>query len=149
MKLGFVCSSGGHLMQLYQARSWWAKHDRFWVTFPTSDASSLLNGERTFAAHYPTTRSVSNTLRNFGLAWRILRQEKPDVVVSTGAAVAFPFFVVARLLRIRTVFVEVYDRIDVPTLTGRLCHPLSDLFLVQWEEQTRLYRRAQLIGPLF
>jgi hypothetical protein len=44
--------------------------------------------------------------------------------------------------------VEVYDRISTRTLTGRLCRPLSDLFLVQWPEQVGLYRDAQLIGTL-
>jgi UDP-N-acetylglucosamine:LPS N-acetylglucosamine transferase len=70
------------------------------------------------------------------------------VVVSTGAGVAFPFFVLARLLRIKTVYVEVYDRIESPTLTGRLCHPFSDLFLLQWEEQQRFYSKGRLIGRL-
>jgi hypothetical protein len=63
--------------------------------------------------------------------------------------VAFPFFIVARLLRIPTVYLEVYDRIDSPTLTGRLCRPLSSLFLVQWEEQCRFYPGARVIGGLF
>ena len=148
MKIALVSSSGGHLLQLHQLRPWWEKHDRFWVTFPTPDARSLLRGERTFAAYYPTTRSAVNVVRNLVLALRVLRRDRPDVVVSTGAAVAFPFFLVARLLGIKTVFVEVYDRIDVGTLTGRLCRPLSDLFVVQWDEQRRLYPGAEVIGRL-
>ena len=148
MKVGLVASSGGHLLQLHQLKPWWEKHDRIWVTFDLPDAHSLLVGERVVWAHHPTTRNIPNLLRNVALAWRLLRAHRPDVVVSTGAAVAFPFFVVARLLRIKTVYVEVYDRIDLPTLTGRLCHPLSNLFLVQWEEQKRFYRRSQLLGRL-
>ncbi len=74
---------------------------------------------------------------------------RPDVVVSDGAGVAFPFFVVARLMRIPTVYLEVYDRIDSPTLTGRLCRPFSSLFLVQWEEQRQFYPGARVIGGLF
>ena len=119
-----------------------------WVTFDLPDSRSLLSGEQVFWAHHPTTRNVPNLLRNFALAWRMLRKHRPDVVVSTGAAVAFPFFVVARLLGVKTVYVEVFDRIDSPTLTGRLCRPLTNLFLVQWEAQKRFYRGAQLIGRL-
>ena len=78
----------------------------------------------------------------------MLRRRRPDVVLSTGAAVAFPFFVLARLLRIPTVYIEVYDRMDTPTLTGRLCRPFSSLFLVQWEEQRALYRGAVVVGTL-
>jgi UDP-N-acetylglucosamine:LPS N-acetylglucosamine transferase len=149
VKLALVCSSGGHLTQLHQLKPFWQKHDRFWVTFKLPDSESLLADEDVEWAHYPTTRNVPNTLRNLVLAVRLLMRRRPDVVISDGAGVAFPFFLVARLLRIRTVYLEVYDRIDSPTLTGRLCRPLSNLFLVQWEEQKRFYPGAIVIGRLF
>ena len=135
-------------MQLHQLRPWWEKHERVWVTFDTTDASSLLADEATTWAYHPTTRNVPNLLRNLRLAWRLLRRERPDVVVSCGAAVAFPFFLAARVLGIRTVYVEVYDRIELPTMTGRLCYPITSLFLLQWREQQRFYPRGRLIGGL-
>jgi Oligosaccharide biosynthesis protein Alg14 like len=143
-----VCSSGGHLLQLYRLKPWWDQVERIWVTFDMPDSRSLLAGEQIVWAYHPTTRSVPNLLRNLGLAWRLLRTRKPDVVVSTGAGVAVPFFVVARLLGIKTVYVEVYDRIDSPTLTGRLCHPFASRFLLQWEGQKRFYSRGEVIGRL-
>ena len=149
MKVALVCSSGGHLTQLHQLKPFWEKHDRFWVTFKLPDSESLLAQEDVVWAHYPTTRNVRNAVRNFGLALRVLSRRRPDLLVSDGAGVAFPFFLVARLLRIKTVYIEVYDRIDSPTLTGRLCRPLTNLFLVQWEEQKRFYPSAQVIGRLF
>ena len=148
MKVALVCSSGGHLAQLYRLRSWWQDHPRTWVTFDTPDAVGLLEGERVEWAHHPTTRNVRNLLRNLRLAWRLLRRERPDIVVSDGAGVALPFFALAKLLHVRSVYVEVYDRIDTRTLTGRLCYPLADLFCVQWDEQRRLYPRAERIGAL-
>jgi UDP-N-acetylglucosamine:LPS N-acetylglucosamine transferase len=149
VKVALVCSSGGHLTQLYQLRPFWEQHERYWVTFKLPDSESLLADEEVIWAHYPTTRNVKNTLRNLVLACRVLPRRRPDLVVSDGAGVALPFFVVARLLRIKTAYVEVYDRIDSPTLTGRLCRPFSSLFLVQWEEQKRFYPQAELIGRLF
>jgi UDP-N-acetylglucosamine:LPS N-acetylglucosamine transferase len=149
MKVTLVCSSGGHLAQLHQLEPWWRRHDRTWVTFRTPDAESLLAGQEIVVwAHHPTTRNIPNLLRNLQLAWRVLRSDRPDLVVSDGAGVALPFFLVARMLRIKTVYVEVYDRIDEPSLTGRLCYPLSDLFVLQWEEQRRAYPRGVVIGAL-
>ena len=141
-------SSGGHLAQLLSLRSWWSQLDRLWVTFPTQDSRSLLADEQTTWAHHPTTRNLPNAFRNLILGWKVLRDYRPDVIVSSGAGVAFPFFLAARLLGIRTVYIEVFDRIDVPTLTGKLCYPFSDVFLLQWPEQRRFYRRGTLIGPL-
>lgn len=143
-----MCSSGGHLAQLLRLRPWWSRHERLWVTFDTPDAVALLADEPVLWAHHPTTRNLPNALRNLRLAFRTLGRERPDVVVSDGAGVAFPFFLAAKWYRARTVYVEVYDRIDSRTLTARLCRPITDLFCVQWEEQRRLYPRARLIGTL-
>jgi UDP-N-acetylglucosamine:LPS N-acetylglucosamine transferase len=148
VKVALVCSSGGHLAQLLRLRPWWSEHERLWVTFDTPDALAHLADEHVVWAHHPTTRNVPNAARNLLLAWATLRRERPDVVVSDGAGIAFPFFLTAKLLSVRTVYVEVYDRLDSRTLTGRLCAPLADLFCVQWEEQRRLYPRAELIGTL-
>jgi UDP-N-acetylglucosamine:LPS N-acetylglucosamine transferase len=148
MKVLFVCSSGGHLAQLYRLRPWWERHERTWVTFGHPQAESLLAGERLITAFAPTTRNIPNALRNLRLAIAVIRAERPDVVISDGAGVAFPFFVVARLLRVRTVYLEVYDRISRPTMTGRLCYPLASLFLLQWPEQAASYPRGRVIGCL-
>ncbi len=143
-----VCSSGGHLLLLHQLRPWWERHDRSWVTFDKTDARSLLDGERLDWAHHPTQRNIPNLLRNLVLAWRVLRRERPDVLVSTGAGVAFPFFVLAKPLGIKTVYVEAYERMDRASLTGRLCYPICDLMVLQWEEQRRFYPRGELVGAL-
>ncbi len=143
-----VCSSGGHLAQLYSLKPWWERFDRVWVTFETSDATSLLSGERVISAFHPTTRNVVNLLRNLRLAWRTVDRLRPAIVVSTGAGVAVPFFLVAKLRGAKTAYIEVFDRIDSATLTGRLCYPLSDVFALQWPEQRRIYRKGVVIGPL-
>jgi UDP-N-acetylglucosamine:LPS N-acetylglucosamine transferase len=147
-KVLLVCSSGGHLAQLHRLDGWWRDQERTWVTFSGADAERLLADEAVYWAYHPTTRNLLNLVRNTWLAWRLLRRLRPEVVVSNGAGVAVAFFVIARMLGIRTVFVEVYDRIDSSTLTGRLCAPLSDLFLVQWPEQQLLYPRSTVLGRL-
>jgi UDP-N-acetylglucosamine:LPS N-acetylglucosamine transferase len=148
MKALLVCSSGGHLLLLHRLREWWERYDRLWVSFRKVDAESMLAGERVVWAFHPTQRNVGNLLRNARLAWRTIRRERPDVVVSTGAGVALPFFLVARLHRIKTVYVEAYERVDSASLTGRLCYPLSDLFILQWEEQRRFYPNGEVVGAL-
>jgi beta-1,4-N-acetylglucosaminyltransferase len=148
VKLLLVCSSGGHLLLLHQLRPWWEQHERSWVTFHKTDAESLLAGERIDWAYHPTQRSVPNLLRNVRVAWQVLRRERPDIIVSTGAGVAFPFFLLAKAFRIKTVFVEAYERLDRPSLTGRLCYPICDLMVLQWEQQRRFYPRGELVGAL-
>ena len=143
-----VGSAGGHLAQLVRLEPWWKDLTRTWVTFDKPDARSLLADEAVIWAYHPTTRNIPNLLRNSALALRHVRRLRPDVVVSTGAAVAVPFFLAARALGIPTVYVEVFDRIDSPTLTGKLCRPIASAFCVQWPEQQALYDGSVVIGPL-
>lgn len=145
----FVCSSGGHLSQLLQLRPWWEHHDRAWVSFHAEDVITSLEGERLYFGYSPTTRNAVNLVRNLALSVSLLRRERPDVIVSTGAGMAVPFFWVGHLLGCSTVYIEVYDRIDSPTLTGRLCRRASDLFLLQWERQRAQYPRGTYAGPLY
>jgi UDP-N-acetylglucosamine:LPS N-acetylglucosamine transferase len=146
VKILFACSTGGHLAQLYQLRSWWQAHERSWLTFDDPQSASLLAGERVVPAFAPTTRNIPNAVRNLRLAASVIRSERPDVVISDGAGVAFPCFLIAKAAGIPTVYLEVYDRISRPTLTGRLCYPITDLFLLQWDEQSRHYPRGQVVG---
>jgi UDP-N-acetylglucosamine:LPS N-acetylglucosamine transferase len=143
-----VSSGGGHLAQLMTLRPWWESCERSWVCFEQPDALDLLAAERVAWAYSPTTRNARNFLKNLWLSVRVLRRERPSVVVSTGAGVAVPFFMVARLFGIPTVFVEVVDRVSSRTLTGRLCRPFSSAFCVQWPEQALLYPGSVVVGPL-
>ena len=144
----FVASSGGHLAQLLALEPWYQERARHWVSFDTPDAVSLLRGESVTWAHHPTTRNVRNLLRNLFLAARLVRRRRAGALITTGAGVAVPFVLMAWLLRIPTVYIEVYDRIDTPTLTSRLCRPLLSAMLVQWEEQRRFYPEATVVGKL-
>jgi UDP-N-acetylglucosamine:LPS N-acetylglucosamine transferase len=144
-----VCSSGGHLAQLMALRSWWeTKEDVRWVTFETTDAVSVLRGHDVTYAHHPTTRNIPNAVRNFGQALKVIHRQRPSLIVSSGAGVAVPYFVAAWLYRVPRVYIEVVDRIETPTLTGRLCRPFATRFLVQWEAQREMYRGSELVGVL-
>jgi UDP-N-acetylglucosamine:LPS N-acetylglucosamine transferase len=144
-----VCSAGGHLAQLVQLRPWWERHDRAWVSFRAEDVVTSLRGERLYFGYSPTTRNIPNLMRNLFLSIRLLAKERPDVIVSTGAGMAVPFFFLGRLLGSHTVYIEVYDRIDSPTMTGRLVRRVTSLFVLQWERQRKLYPSGVYAGPLY
>lgn len=149
MKVCLVGSSGGHLAQLYMLKPFWKDTDHFWVTFDKEDARSLLQGERMYGCYYPTNRSIKALIINSIIAWRILKSEKPDLIVSCGAAVAVPFFYLGKRLGAKLIFIEVFDRITIPTLTGTLVYPITDCFIVQWEELKHAYPRAINLGSIF
>lgn len=142
-----VGTPGGHLSQLKLIAPCFDSFERRWVS--TEHASVDVGDEPIVYGYGPTTRSVRNLLRNMVVAWRQIRACEPDIIVSTGAGLAVPFFVVGRVLGVRTMFLEVYDRIDSRTLTGRLVRPFANEFLVQWPEQQEVYGGGTVVGTVY
>ena len=132
-----VCSPGGHLQQMLALEPAWRDHRRTWVTLAGADVGYLLAGQDLVLGSGPTNRSLPALLRNLRLAWRTVRSRRPDVIVSTGAGLAVPFFLVGKLLGCRLVYVESLTRIESLSLSGRLVYPLTDSFFVQWPRLAR------------
>ncbi|MEE1051672.1 MAG: PssD/Cps14F family polysaccharide biosynthesis glycosyltransferase [Lachnospiraceae bacterium] len=149
MKICLVGSSGGHLTHLYMLKPFWEKHERFWVTFDKEDARSILKDEKVYYCYYPTNRSAKALAINTKLAMQLIKQEKPDLIISTGAAVAVPFFYIGKMMGAKTVYIEVFDRIDKSTMTGRIVYPIADRFIVEWEEMKKVYPKAINLGSIF
>ena len=107
-----------------------------------------MKDEKKYWCHFPTNRNIPNLIKNTILAYKILKKERPDVIISSGAAVAVPFFYLGKLFGCKLVYIEVYDRINTATLTGRLVYPITDAFILQWEEQKKLYPKGINIGGI-
>lgn len=149
LKVCLVGSSGGHLTHLYMLKPFWQNKERFWVTFDKEDARSLLKEEKMYPVYYPSNRSIKAFLINTWRALKILSKEKPDLIISSGAAPAVPFFWFGKLMGAKTIYIEVFDRIDASTISGRLCYPVTDTFIVEWEEMKKIYPKAVNLGSIF
>ncbi|MFR1757266.1 MAG: polysaccharide biosynthesis protein, partial [Thomasclavelia spiroformis] len=88
---------------------------------------------------------IINTWR----ALKILPKEKPDLIISSGAAAAVPFFWLGKMFGAKTIYIEVFDRIDAPTIAGKICYPVTDKFIVEWEEMKEVYPKAINLGSIF
>lgn len=151
MKICFVASSGGHWEELMCLKPIAEKYDSFFVTERGGQAEECsLNNiyvlpqinrhEKHFAAHF---------VKLFGSAKKILRQEKPDLIITTGALLAFPFCLCAKLSRKKVIYIESFARVENGSLTGKLVYPIADLFLVQWETLLKVYPKAKYVGGIF
>jgi UDP-N-acetylglucosamine--N-acetylmuramyl-(pentapeptide) pyrophosphoryl-undecaprenol N-acetylglucosamine transferase len=117
-----VASTGGHLKELHHLRERVSGVSApfSWVTFDTPQSRSLLAGEEVDFVPFVGGRDPLNVARNFGAARAVFRRRRPRAVLSTGSAVALPYFVLGRARRLPCHFVESAARIDGPSLTGHL-----------------------------
>lgn len=117
-----VASTGGHLKQLHRL------HRRLvgidgpfrWATFDTPQSRSLLDGEGVDFVHFVGGRDPGNVLRNVPLANSILRRHGVDTIVSTGSAMALPFFALGRTRGLNLHYIESAARSDGPSKTASM-----------------------------
>ena len=145
-KVCLVSSCGGHLAELRALHEAYEDLDHFFVVNDQIELPGDMKGRTYFIVH--SERDLK-TLVNVFEAFRILRRERPDVILSTGAGPAVPFAVVGKLLGIPNIFVEISAQVYKPSLTGRIMYKLADHFYYQWPALSNFFPRATYGGLLF
>lgn len=151
-KICLISSSGGHWEELMCLKEIADENDSFFVT----ENGGQING---FNKNYKlyTFEKIDRKQRGFIKAFiklclfahSVLKKEKPDAIITTGALLAYPFCVLGKLTRIKIVYIESFARIEELSLTGKLVYPFADVFIVQWEGLKQKYKKAKYFGGIF
>ena len=146
MKVCIVSSCGGHLTEVRCLRPAYEAYKHFYVLNDKAILPPDMQDKTFFIVH--SERDWKFFL-NLWEALQLLRKEKPDVILSTGAGPAVPFAIVGRLFfGTRVIFVETITRIQRPSLTGRMMYWLAHYFFYQWKTLHRFFPKARYGGPL-
>ncbi|AKB29147.1 capsular polysaccharide biosynthesis protein [Methanosarcina siciliae C2J] len=143
MKICLTCSHGGHLTEILQLMDAFEGNDIFFITYEGARSSELTKKYTMKNLGKKPLRFLLSVPKVFG----ILLCEKPDIIISTGSEIAIPVFYAAKVLRIKTMFIESLCRVEEPSITGKIVYPISDVFLVQWKELlSKFGKKAQYWG---
>lgn len=116
-----VASTGGHLSQLHRlAPGLEVGSDSMWVTFDHPQSRSLLATSEVEYIPYIPPRGFREAAAAVSKARRLVRDFQPEVIVSTGAAIAAPYLTVGAALGVPAYYLESVSRFDGPSLTGRV-----------------------------
>lgn len=144
-KICIVSSCGGHLTEVRALRSVYERHPHFYVLNDRVILPEDMEGKTSFIRH--SERDLLFFV-NLWEAWRILRRERPTLILSTGAGPVVPFALVGKLLGVATIYVETFARVSHPSISGRIMYRLADRFFYQWESQAESFPRAVCGGLL-
>jgi UDP-N-acetylglucosamine:LPS N-acetylglucosamine transferase len=131
-----IASGGGHWVQLLRLRPAFEGCD---VIFATAKEGYRADVEGA-PFHVIIDANRSNKLRLLRSAWSIfslLRRERPDVVISTGAAPGFFALKMGRLIGIRTIWVDSIANAEELSMSGSQAGSCADLWLTQWPHLAR------------
>jgi beta-1,4-N-acetylglucosaminyltransferase len=146
MKICIVCSCGGHLSEVREFSPAYQSYSHFYVINKKIAIPAGITQKVYFIRH-----SERDWLffANLWEAFKILRSERPDVILSTGAGPAVPFAIIGRtIFGVKVLFVETLTRIHAPSLTGRIMYWMSDRFLYQSEGLRAFFPKGQYGGSL-
>jgi beta-1,4-N-acetylglucosaminyltransferase len=145
MKICIVSSCGGHLTEVRLLKSLYEKHDHFYVLNDAALLPEDMKGRTYFIRHSERDWLFAVNLWE---SWRILRKERPHLILSTGAGAVVAFALIGKLFGMRTVFIETFTRVIKPSLTGRIMYRLADSFFYQWRALERFFPKGTYGGSL-
>lgn len=134
-KILAIASGGGHWVQLRRMRSAWKNCTTVWVTTHPGYRNEVMADSA--EAHFRTVIDANRwqkarLLRQLAQITRIMVAERPDVVVTTGAAPGYFALRLGRLFGARTVWIDSIANAEELSLSGRRAGPHADLWLTQW-----------------
>lgn len=119
-----------------------------WATFDTEQSRSLLAGEHVHYVAYNGPRDARGVVTNTARALALLRRERYERVISTGAGIALSFLPAARLLGVACHYIESAARTDRPSLTGRMLERVPGVRMYSQSASLRR-RRWTTAGSVF
>ncbi len=121
VKALLIASTGGHLAQLFRfSANWNLSDESLWVTFESPQSLSLLAGKRVQYVPYVPPRGLKEAFDARRAIKNILRTEKFDAAISTGAAIAVSGLPDAAKSGVPSFYIESVSRVHGPSLSGRI-----------------------------
>jgi UDP-N-acetylglucosamine:LPS N-acetylglucosamine transferase len=141
-----IASSGGHWVELRRLRPAWSGCNVVYVTTSDVRHEETLQDEPApafysvvEASRWEKVKLVKQLLQIAA----ILLKERPQVIISTGAAPGYFALRIGKLLGAKTVWVDSIANAEELSLSGRKVCSYADLWLTQWEHlaQESIYKK--------
>lgn len=151
IKVCFAASTGGHYEQLILLKPLMERYNSFILTEKTNYDTEI-NNYKTYYVKQINRKEfmfIPRFIQNIFLTLRIMRKEKPDIVISTGVLATIPICIVAKLLRKKLIFIESFAMVTKATQSAKLLYHFADRFYVQWSDMLKTFPNAIYKGGLY
>lgn len=154
-KVLFIASTGGHLDELMQIKPLFKKFDYNIITEKTKVDESLKEEYKNkvnfliYGTKKHPIRYIFKFTVNCFISLYYFFKYQPEVVVTTGTHTAVPMCYIAKIFGSKVIFIETFANRTTATLAGKLVYPISDTFVVQWEEMQKVYPKSVCWGWIY
>lgn len=128
-----VASGGGHWVQLLRMMPAFEGDEIIFASTMPSLRSEVPN-HRFYAVPDANRRRPITMLRLMSKMLWIVAKERPDYVISTGAAPGYMGIVYGRLFGAQTIWVDSIANVDQLSMSGKMAGKFASLWLTQWPQ---------------
>lgn len=113
-KLMLITSSGGYFRYMQSMKPFWeCFSDRTWVSVHTPTTKKQIEDNHKYWGYIPVKNNFPNMIRNLLLAIKMIPQENPQILLSTGSGFAIPYLLVAKwFCQSKVVYIESKTRLQ-------------------------------------
>jgi len=137
IKVLAVSSGGGHWVQLLRLRPAFVGCDIVYATVGEGYRADLDPASEFRLIPDANRWNKVGLARALYAVFRLIWRERPDVVISTGAAQGYFAMRIGRLFGARTIWVDSIANGEELSLSGRKAGPHATLWLTQWAHLAR------------
>ena len=148
LRICLAASAGGHISQLFKLAACWDAYKTFCVTTTEVVRDNLGKLGEVYVVGECNRQHPIRVLAVFLRCVRIIYKERPDVVISTGAAAGCILCFLGKLLGAKVVWIDSITNVERISLSGRMVRYIADLFLVQWPELAGRYEKVEYVGAV-
>lgn len=148
LRICLVASGGGHLSTLLALSESWKEHKTFFITTQAIVKSKLANFGNTYVVGECNRQQPLRVVQVLLSCVKTILYERPDVVISTGAAPGCMACFLGKLIGAKVVWIDSLTNVEKLSLSGTLVRYIADLFIVQWPELAERYSNVEYIGVI-
>ena len=143
-----AASAGGHVSQLLKLAKSWNGYETFCVTTTEVVRERLSTYGVVYVVGECNRQHPIRVITVLLRCIRIILKERPDVVISTGAAAGCMLCLLGKVLGAKIVWIDSITNVERISLSGRMVRYVADLFLVQWPELAGKYKKVEYVGAV-
>lgn len=148
IKICLAASAGGHLVQLLKISQCWQDYDRFFVTTSHAVIEKLKQQGSAFVVGECNRQHPLEVVKVFWRCMKIIYRQKPDIIISTGAAAGCMLCYLGKLSGAKVIWLDSIANTEKLSLSGRMVLPIADLILSQWQDVSAKYKKVQFAGSV-
>lgn len=148
LKICLAASAGGHLSQLMKLAPAWEGQSVFYVTTAQVIHQTMQHSGKVYVVGECNRQHPLRVLAVLLCCARIVLRERPEVVISTGAAPGCIMCLVGKLLGAKVIWIDSITNVDRLSLSGQVVRYFANLVLVQWLDLVEKYTKVEYFGAV-